>query len=324
VQEIAVGQNGDGRLEVFATDALGALSHIWQTAPNNGWSSWFSLGGASVNIVVGRNGDGRLEVFGAAPAGDLKHIWQDWSTATGWSSWFSLGNPTGMAFSKGFELIAAGQNADMRLEILAADNRPVSFTGSANSLWHVWQDWSSTTGWSGWASLGAPTPFASMSGILQVATGLNANGILEACIVGGNWAPWHSWQTSSGAWSLWSQMGTHFTGQGGFGLSEIAVGHNADGRLEAFSIGNDLGLWHIYQQVPWNTGSSANWSDWESLGGPYDAKADKGIKEVVVGRNADGRLEVFAKGPDTALWHIWQTAPNNGWSSWASLGGTLG
>ena len=41
----------------------------------------------------------------------------------------------------------------------------------------------------------------------------------------------------------------------------------------------------------------------------------------ICGRNADGRLEVFARGTDNALWHIWQTAPNNGWSGWASLGG---
>ena len=42
-----------------------------------------------------------------------------------------------------------------------------------------------------------------------------------------------------------------------------------------------------------------------------------------VTNDADGRLEVFARGTDRALWHIWQTAPGNGWSSWASLGGVL-
>jgi subtilisin family serine protease len=39
--------------------------------------------------------------------------------------------------------------------------------------------------------------------------------------------------------------------------------------------------------------------------------------------NQDGRLEVFAWGLDSALWHIWQTAPNNGWGGWASRGGTV-
>ena len=34
-----------------------------------------------------------------------------------------------------------------------------------------------------------------------------------------------------------------------------------------------------------------------------------------------GRMEVFARGTDKAVWHLWQTAPSNGWSGWASLGG---
>lgn len=31
-------------------------------------------------------------------------------------------------------------------------------------------------------------------------------------------------------------------------------------------------------------------------------------------RFSDGRVRI---------WHIWQTAPNNGWSGWASLGGNI-
>ena len=36
---------------------------------------------------------------------------------------------------------------------------------------------------------------------------------------------------------------------------------------------------------------------------------------------AVGRMEVFARGTDKAVWHMWQTAPSNGWSGWASMGG---
>src|ERR1700730_11946064 len=59
------------------------------------------------------------------------------------------------------------------------------------------------------------------------------------------------------------------------------------------------------------------WNGWASLGGQFD-----GISPVVV-RNADGRLELFGttggpQGPE--LVHVWQTSPNNGWGSWASLG----
>ena len=41
-------------------------------------------------------------------------------------------------------------------------------------------------------------------------------------------------------------------------------------------------------------------------------------------RNADGRLEVFVRGIDNALWHRSQTAAGSSvWSSWTSLGGIL-
>ena len=36
-----------------------------------------------------------------------------------------------------------------------------------------------------------------------------------------------------------------------------------------------------------------------------------------------GRLEIFARGGDQALWHKWQTAPSNGWGGWESLGGWI-
>jgi subtilisin family serine protease len=47
--------------------------------------------------------------------------------------------------------------------------------------------------------------------------------------------------------------------------------------------------------------------------------ADAAVRQAAVG--AVGRLEVFARGSDKAVWHIWQTAPSNGWSGWASMGG---
>ena len=34
-------------------------------------------------------------------------------------------------------------------------------------------------------------------------------------------------------------------------------------------------------------------------------------------------LEVFARGADKALWHIWQLAPNGTWSGWRSAGGWI-
>jgi acylphosphatase len=95
-------------------------------------------------------------------------------------------------------------------------------------------------------------------------------------------------------------------------LELCSVQQNADGRLEAFAVGTDNGLWHIWETTP-----NGGWSGWASLGGVITS-------EPTVARNADGRLEVFARGTDNALWHIWQTAPSAGpWSAWASLGGVI-
>jgi GH25 family lysozyme M1 (1,4-beta-N-acetylmuramidase) len=40
-----------------------------------------------------------------------------------------------------------------------------------------------------------------------------------------------------------------------------------------------------------------------------------------VANNADGRLELFARAPDNAIWHDWQDSPNGSWDGWNQLGG---
>ncbi|HEY5474409.1 MAG TPA: hypothetical protein VIK32_14625, partial [Candidatus Limnocylindrales bacterium] len=73
----AVAINKDGRLEVFVRGTDSASWHVWQTAPNNGWSGWASLGGIlSDGPAVGSNADGRLEVFARGAALNLIHTWQ--------------------------------------------------------------------------------------------------------------------------------------------------------------------------------------------------------------------------------------------------------
>jgi acylphosphatase len=60
-------------------------------------------------------------------------------------------------------------------------------------------------------------------------------------------------------------------------------------------------------------------SYWYSSWAPLPSANASSSKRV--GRNPDGRLEVFARGTDQAVWHRWQLAPNNGFSEWSSLGG---
>jgi hypothetical protein len=67
------------------------LWHQWQTAPNNGWSGWASLGGILTSApTIFQNLDGRLEAFVRGTDSALWHIWQT-APNNGWSRWASLG-----------------------------------------------------------------------------------------------------------------------------------------------------------------------------------------------------------------------------------------
>jgi hypothetical protein len=312
-----------GRMEVFARGADGAVWHQWQTAPNNGWSGWYSLGGWVDLIEVAQNDDTRLEVFARGGDGAL---WHNWQTAPGgdWSGWYSMGG--------WIDRLAVARNADGRLEIFAR--------GGDGALWHQWQT-APSNGWSGWYSMGgwidmievgqnddgrlevfaragdgavwhqwqtAPnngwSGWYSMGGwvdLIEVAN--NADGRMELFVRGGDGAVWHNWQTApSNGWSGWYSMG------GWVDLLELGI--NDDGRMEVFARGGDGALWHQWQSAPNN-----GWSGWYSLGGWID--------RLEVAHNADNRMEIFARGGDGALWHQWQTAPSNGWSGWYSMGGWI-
>jgi C1A family cysteine protease/acylphosphatase len=311
--DIAVFENADGRLEIFARGTDNAVWHNWQTAPNGGWSGWASLGGVVLTApAVGRNNDGRLEVFAKGTDGA---VWHNWQTAPngGWSGWASLG---GVITSE----ITVASNADGRLEVFVR--------GTDNAVWHNWQT-APSGGWSGWNSLG---------GVItsDICVGRNADGRLEIFAKGTDGAVWHNWQTApNGGWSGWASLGGVIT-------SDIAVGQNADGRLELFVRGTDNALWHDWQTAPnggwsgwaslggvltsnigvgrspggrleafvrgtdnalwhkWQVSPNGAWSDWASEGGVLTS-------DIAVASNADGRLEVFALGTDRAVWHDWQT-----------------
>lgn len=64
-----------------------------------------------------------------------------------------------------------------------------------------------------------------------------------------------------------------------------------------------------------STGPTATFISWTSLAG------NQLRSFPCIGRNADGRQEVFVLGSDHSLYHIWETAPGAAWSAWSSLQG---
>lgn len=297
--DVGACNNADGRIELFTVGENEQLSHIWQTAPNNGWSTWGSLG-APVNVAldykkpaVGRNKDGRLEVF-VCHGSSVAHIWQT-APNNGWSVWADLGAVNGIA---GTAVVV--NNADGRLEVFLLDN--------GGSIQHNWQTKPAAGPWSGWSSLAAPSARLSS----QPCVGQNQDGRLEVFVQDTTGAVWHIWQTApNSGWSSWSGLGAASPGL----LQGLAIGSNSDGRLELFAAGADGALWHIYQSAP-----NSGWSGWESLGKPTIGLSVQGV--LTVTGNADGRLQVFALDQYSRCWSIWQMAPSAGpWSDWRCYSG---
>jgi hypothetical protein len=117
---------------------------------------------------------------------------------------------------------------------------------------------------------------------------------------------WHRSQAVDHTWGYWDSLP-------GRQLAQFVVGRQKDGRLEAFGVdAHDGSLWHVGQ-----TSASGPWGSWASLG----VGAPGTLRQIALGRNEDGRLEIFAVGGNSQLWHLYQLAANGGWSTWEQLMG---
>jgi hypothetical protein len=277
------------------------------------WSTWTNLGrpplidrfsqnvGVS-KVIVGKNLNGRSQVFSI---GIDSAIWSIEQTnfQGGWGNWKSLGKPSKV----NLRTADIGRNEDGRLELFSI--------GIDGNLWHNWQIQPNKR-WKGWYNLKMP----SKTKLISASVGQNQDGRLEVFAIGANFGLWHIWQTQpNNGWSRWESMGKPIK-SGRFETPIIAK--NKDGRLELFMKGftpgkgefefEDTDVWHRWQTSPNN-----GWSRWESMGSPPSGK-----NRIIIsgcGQNQDGRLEIFVISGNK-VWHKWQTAPNNGWSHWASLG----
>src|SRR5262249_54410278 len=157
-----VGQNADGRLEIFVVGSDGNLHHLWQLAPHGAWTgAWSSLGGGNLTgePAVALNTNGSLEVFVRRNDGSIVHIWEQSGTPSGWSGFASLGGSM-----QGSPAVA--RNADGRLEVFAR--------GTDGALWHVWQN-APHADWHAWDSFGGsfssdPEAVPNADGRLQVSS----------------------------------------------------------------------------------------------------------------------------------------------------------
>jgi hypothetical protein len=111
-----------------------------------------------------------------------------------------------------------------------------------------------------------------------------------------------------GGWSGWHTLDE----PGGFFPFALAVGETADGRLALFAVVLGGSIWRRQQAAAPGSG----WDAWDDLGQPTGVQ----LTGVSVGRNSDGRLEVFSVGNDSNFWHRSETTVGGAWGGWDSLG----
>jgi len=295
---LVVGQNADGRLEIFRINAAGELRHRWQKESNGDWSQWSTLGGTFFRgIAVANDTDGSLEVFAVDRATqELKHIRQTGANSPEWSDWANLGGSCRAP-------VSVGRNQDGRLEVFTV-------RVDTNSVAHIWQN-RPGGGWSEWADLGG----AVQPGLV---VGRNKEGRLEVFGVGSvSNNVVHCWQKverfpylyASTNWSGWGDLG-------GFFLPQVEVANNADGRLAVFGVNRTNEMVSSICQI--FKAGNIYWSSWRLIEGEVEPG-------LTLAQNADGRLIVFAlsKGDSRLLECGQRAAGETNFSSWADLGGPM-
>jgi hypothetical protein len=269
-----IGTNGDGRLELFYTNALRDLKHHWEES-NGGWTNEAQvLNEKDVNaLAVGQNADGRLEVFfvdhNTLSSNDLYHQWQ---TDSGWSDpvKFELGDDSPRK-------VAVARNADGRLELFyTADD------SDRGSIHHLWQD-APNGGWSG------PGQLPGLASDLKVA--LAGDGLLHLFTIDGNGYIRHQWQ-SPGQDDGWN---------GGEGFVDdqraesIHVHSGADGQLRVFFATPDA------QDLRYATYVPTRSSPWRTRALP-----GKGTELQAISA-ATGPTMLFYRGTDAVVRYQWVT-----------------
>jgi hypothetical protein len=285
-----VTRNLDGRIQAFYKGADNAIYYTVQMNANyDRWSTHVSLEGAGTsNPVAVANADGRLEVFVKGTDNAIYHRWQLAPGSSNWSGWVSLGGS-----AAGDPAVA--RNTNGRLQVV--------YRGGGNALFTTAQTSAGVNSWTTHTNLGGTL-------LSDPAIVLNADGRMEVFAVMTNNGISHIWQNTAGSstWSGWFALG------GSSNSTRLAAARNVDGLLQVFY--RDAGTNSLFftKQSP---SSPGGWTPMTNLGGALTS-------DPAVGMNVDGRLEVFVRGTDNGLHHIWQTSPaGSSWSLWDPLGGAL-
>ncbi|GAB2723532.1 hypothetical protein GCM10010442_50930 [Kitasatospora kifunensis] len=130
---------------------------------------------------------------------------------------------------------------------------------------------------------------------------------LDMFVRGKDGAIWHQpYDTTGAGWYPWESMG------GNFVSNPAAVSWDSS-RLDLFGVGTDGKIWHRY----WN--NPGGWGSWNVDFATPPPGLASGATPTVTSWGT-GRLDLFVRGKDNAIWHL---DYSNGWSTWESLGAKI-
>jgi hypothetical protein len=204
--------------------------------------------------------------------------------------------------------IALSANADGRLQLFMVGE------GENQSLYTDYQR--EVNG--GWLPPGTFEPFGGdWPNSDDIALSANADGRQQLFLVGKNLSLYTDYQTQiNGGWLGFGKFES-FGGEWP-NSDRIALGPNADGRLELFMVGKNHSLYTDYQTEV-NGGWLPRPEKFRSFGGSWS-----NLQDIGLGSNADGRLQLFMINPaNSQLETDYQVEKNGGWSGFTvSLRGT--
>jgi hypothetical protein len=298
-------QDYNGRPFIFAVGNSNRYLYSRKQNQDGSWpSAWTQLGTQKVNVLASAiNQNNTVIVFSDNSFNlqkNVKYIQQSYPGGS-FSSWTTLPSDGTNYYPTNFEI---GMNANGKL---------ILFVLKYLNLVALTQDspggrWSNT-----WENLNDGIVPDNYGGLCVER---NADGRLEVFTTISH-DVLHKWQTTpNGPWSNgWESLDLHMP----YASTYLAVGRNQDGRLEVFAVRP----WFAEEPTTtiyhcWQTAPNSGWSGW------YPLLTVQGQISgfMTVASNSDGRLELFfAMGNNHNMIpaHIWQVAPNGGWSSYNTM-----
>ncbi len=267
--DMAVAENLDGRLEVFALGGDRAIYHRWQTtAGQSVWSGWQNLGGSQLkDVAVGRNQDGSLDMV-VVGGDNMVYEQRQNGAGGGFGGWRYVGGV-------GVTQIEVGTYPSGRLALMGLSTDGELFMTSQPSLNAAFAGWTTLGGWQ----------------LRSFDLTRNLDGRMEIVALGGDRQVYG--KTQGGEFLGFGDWWSYGVAQ----IQDLDVTMGARGELNVLMVGGDGVIYHTAQNGP-----GAGFVGKPDLGGI-------GFKQVEAQRNQDGRLEVFALTPGGRVYRTNETTP---------------